>query len=321
MLRSEPTRIDAGNESLIEAFVSRYASKHTRDTYARLLRYLFRSSGQRRVEHITPGHIARWVGEATANNTARARISLARTFFGWTTKHGHTTENPADDLDHLVKSYPKTYGKKQGKYDPRFLDKEEAFGRLVGACQDGTLVGMRDELIVRLGLAGARSSEIRGIKIGGIDLDKPLISYMGKKNKHRTIVPGTNLCNLITRYLDAWRLKKEPKSDDTLICSAAGSRGGAYVRWGVPLATHVGPYLVVRRRAEQAGLGHLSPHDLRRTCASILDAARSPDGGRLYDLGDIQRVLDHSNPATTVASYIDPMHANDTKKRASSTLD
>lgn len=260
------------------------------------------------------------MAEATANNTARARISLARTFFTWTTKHGHTPSNPADDLEHLTRSYPKTYGKKQGTYEPRFLNKEQAFGQLIAACQDGTPTGMRDELIIRLGLAGARSSEIRSITLGGVDLEQPLITYVGKRNKVRTIVPGTNLCDLLNRYLSDWRRSRKRMAPDLPLVAAVHSSSGT-LRYGHGLATHYAPYNVVVRRAEQAGLGHVATHDLRRSCASILDSARTTDGGRVYDLGDIQRVLDHDNPATTQASYIDPMHANDTKKRAASDLD
>lgn len=47
----------------------------------------------------------------------------------------------------------------QGTHPARWLSYEEAYGRLVGACSDGSLVGVRDELAIRLGLLGVRSAE------------------------------------------------------------------------------------------------------------------------------------------------------------------
>ena len=72
--------------------------------------------------------------------------------------------------------------------------------------------------------------------------------------------------------------------------------------------------------AEQAGLGHVSPHDLRRTAAGILHRAVSEDGAHYFDLLDIQKVLGHANPATTLRSYIDPID-NGVISRAAQVLD
>ena len=57
---------------------------------------------------------------------------------------------------------------------------------------------------------------------------------------------------------------------------------------------------------DRANLGHLAPHDLRRTAAGILHRSTSNDGAHHFDLLDIQKVLDHSDPATTMRSYLDP---------------
>ena len=65
--------------------------------------------------------------------------------------------------------------------------------------------------------------------------------------------------------------------------------------------------MIVSRRARAAGLGHVAPHDLRRTAAGILHRAVGADGGHHFDLLDIQRVLGHSDPATTMRSYLEPM--------------
>jgi integrase len=69
-------------------------------------------------------------------------------------------------------------------------------------------------------------------------------------------------------------------------------------------------YDVVTSRADLAGLGHVAPHDLRRTAAAILHSATGDDGSHHFDLLDIQRVLGHADPATTMRSYLAPMGTN-----------
>lgn len=38
---------------------------------------------------------------------------------------------------------------------------DEAYGPLLSACEDGTDVGLRDELVIRLGLMGMRRGLVR----------------------------------------------------------------------------------------------------------------------------------------------------------------
>jgi integrase len=64
----------------------------------------------------------------------------------------------------------------------------------------------------------------------------------------------------------------------------------------------------------------MSPHDLRRTAAGILHRSTSEDGAHYFDLLDIQKVLGHANPATTMRSYIDPLDTG-VIRRAANVLD
>jgi integrase len=57
---------------------------------------------------------------------------------------------------------------------------------------------------------------------------------------------------------------------------------------------------IVAKRAGLAGLGHVAPHDLRRTAAGLLHRSTGPDGSHHFDLLDIQKVLGHSDPVTTM---------------------
>jgi integrase len=73
---------------------------------------------------------------------------------------------------------------------------------------------------------------------------------------------------------------------------------------------------MIETRAEEAALGHVAPHDLRRTVANILYKAKISEGAHFFDLRDIQRVLGHSRPETTVKAYMDPIDTEATERAA-----
>jgi integrase len=136
----------------------------------------------------------------------------------------------------------------------------------------------------------------------------------------REVRPGPTL----QKQLEAWRrqyakqLGRELGRNDSIICPGVPAEPGA-IAWGRPMR----PNTVNHRIgviAKKAGLGHIAPHDLRRTAANILHATKTADGGHLYDLLDIQRVLDHADPATTMRSYLDHLD-NAVKSQAGKTLD
>lgn len=216
----------------------------------------------------------------------------------------------------MKRRYPKVYGKQQGAHPGRWLTKSEAFDRLVGACQDGTIIGLRDELVIRLGLCGIRRAEIVALTFRDL-ASLPTITFMGKGHKARKIVAGPSLVDALTRWTAAYT---DPTPDSPVICPT-DDRTHKFITWGKgysPITNSIAD--LIARRATLAGLGHVAPHDLRRTAAGILHTTKTADGGHLFDLLDIQKVLDHSDPATTMRSYLDPMDTG-VKDRAGATLD
>jgi integrase len=91
------------------------------------------------------------------------------------------------------------------------------------------------------------------------------------------------------------------------------------MNWGHPVSFELIGHVVLRR-AGLAGLGHVAPHDLRRSAAGILHRSTSDTGAHHFDLLDIQRVLGHSDPATTMRSYLEPIDT-DVLDRAAAVLD
>ena len=120
-----------------------------------------------------------------ANNTVRNRLSLAATFLRWCVREGHA--DPAvlealTDRDNPLRRVPRLYGKVQAKHPARWLTYDEAFGQLLAGCQADQEVGMRDELVLRLGLAGVRVAEIIALTVGDLHLadTPPQIRWIGK---------------------------------------------------------------------------------------------------------------------------------------------
>jgi len=257
-----------------------------------------------------------------SNNTVYQRVTKVVAFLRWCERTGLVADNSAEhlrDRDSPLRTYRRTYGKVQAKHPGRWLTSEEAYGRLVGACCDGTMIGLRDELVIRLGLLGMRLSEIGSLPVSAVGL-LPAITWTGKGRTPRRVTAGAALQEALGRYLRAY---PEVQPESPLICRqvlGAARQGGPHrLDWHHGASNRTLFYVVVGR-AEAAGLGHVAPHDLRRTAAGILHNAVGGDGGHHFDLLDIQRVLGHSDPATTMRSYLEPMRT-DVLDRAAQFLD
>jgi integrase len=284
---------------------------------------LFALTGRSHPAEVSEGDIIEFCSAGDpANNTVYQRVSKVAAFTAWCLRQGVIEHDPAADLRSPrspLQTYRRTYGKVQARNPGRWLTHEEAYGRLVGSCQDGTVVGARDEIVIRLGLLGMRLAEIASLNVDNLR-QLPAITWTGKGRKPRRITAGVALRDALDCYLAAYRA---PGPSCPLVCRevlGAARQGGAHrLDWGVRAQPRT-VFMIVTNRAKAAGLGHVAPHDLRRSAAGILHNAVGPDGGHRFDLLDIQRVLGHSDPATTVRSYLEPMKT-DVVDRAALFLD
>ena len=223
--------------------------------------------------------------------------------------------NPAEHItgpDSPLRRIKRTYGKVQARNPGRWLTHDEAFTALIGSC-DNSDIGIRDELTLRLGLLGMRAAEIATLTVADLTLGShPQITWTGKGRKPRHAAPGTRLIAVLTDYLDRYTaaLERPVAPTDPVICrqvlGAQRNGGSSRLDWGASAAART-VFQIVTTRAARANLGHVAPHDLRRSAAGILHHAKTADGGHQFDLLDIQKVLGHSDPATTMRSYLDPM--------------
>lgn len=166
----------------------------------------------------------------------------------------------------------------------RFLTQNEVVRMLQATSRArGEWIQRRDKAIVALLYAsGARRSEIAALRLDGIRFEDDgtiCVRVLGKGNKERDIwISGT-----IRPILESWY---EIRGD---------WRGPVFMTKRL-LRRQMDPGDVtdrIRTIAKRAGLGHVTPHDLRRTCFSNLLKAG-------VDLKVVKDIAGHEDIATTI---------------------
>ena len=149
-----------------------------------------------------------------------------------------------------------------------------------------TIKGLRDRVLLVLLLGcGIRRGELAGLEFRDVAQREgrwAIVDLVGKHGRVRTVP----MPSWAKTALDGW-------------ASAAGIKSGAVLR-RVDKAGHVGPgpitaqavFEAVVSYARNAGLGKISPHDLRRTFAKLAHLGRAP-------LELIQISLGHASIQTT----------------------
>jgi integrase len=254
-------------------------------------------------DQLSENDVIAWVVHPpAANNHVRQRLSVARTFLRWCARQGTPVPDIEESAAQVRREHPKCYAKTQALYPARFLTREQA-DQLIAACRDRTWTGSRDQLIVRLGLYGLRLSEIGDLTWRNLQGDQ--LTWTGKGRKPRRVTLKPDMVHVLHLWRNEYSRHTVVTPETPLLCTNTNQRPASLV-WGRPMKpltirTHV------THRANAAGLGHVAPHDLRRTAASILHNARDDNGAHVFDLLDIQQVLGHTDPATTMRSYLEPI--------------
>ena len=296
---------------LTEQFLADFPSPITAQRYRTDLRRLFTAGGWAHPHEMTAEAVIahctapRQDGQPTANNSIRQRVVSIRSFLVWCRDQGIPTPNVTRALDRIRTAYPRQLGKVQGAYPAARLTTAQ-LQSLYDACQDGTTIGHRDELAIRLLALGLRQTAVRTITWQAIDQPDGAIRVLDKGHKVHTVWPGPKLRD----QLSAWRTYYDETID-------GGSVAHAQVltnydpRRRAPAAgmTHTCLQHICATRARKAGLPHVAPHDLRRTLARIMHDTTTPEGSPRYRLHEIADALGHSPQSLSVtqAAYIGPL--------------
>lgn len=212
--------------------------------------------------------------EAGLHDRSVARhLSSLRGFSRWLVDRGAVQESPAALVD--MPNAPQLL--------PDVLTPEEV-ERLLSAPGDADARALRDTAMLEtLYATGLRVSELCGLCLDDVDLERGVVRAMGKGRKERIVPMGDAARTAILRYLEQAR----PELGGHL------GRDELFVNGRGQPMTRQGFWKVVKRHAEAAGIDKpISPHRLRHSFATHLLA-----GGA--DLRVVQALLGHVDIGTT----------------------
>ena len=272
--------------SLLAAFadhlsLERNLSRHTVRAYlgdaASLLDHAGRL-GITDLEQLDVRTMRSWLARLHTQGASRAtlarRSSAARVFTAWAHRRGAMSTDPGAGL-----SSPKGQ-----RHLPDVLRPDEATAVLDEVTTDDTAVGLRDRTLLELLYAsGARVSEICGLDVGDVDLERHTVRVLGKGDKERVIPIGIPAVRAVQDWLADGRPGIVTRASGPALL--LGMRGGRLDPRTARRAVHT------RLRAVP-GVPDLGPHGLRHSAATHL-----LEGGA--DLRTVQELLGHATLATT----------------------
>jgi integrase/recombinase XerD len=212
------------------------------------------------------------VGRGFGARSSARQLSALRGFFRFLVRERAVPEDPTALVDR-----PKV-----SRRLPRVLSYDEV-DRLLAAPDASTDRGVVHGAMLHLMYAsGLRVSELCGLRVGDIDLQRGLVAPHGKGSKRRLVPVGEVALDWLGRYLRDVRPRVAQAGETALFASP---RGGHFTREAF--------WRIVRRYAVAAGIVPLpSPHKLRHSFATHLLR-----GGA--DLRAVQTMLGHADLGTT----------------------
>lgn len=290
-------------EEFVRAFteylsVQRNLSKNTVDAYRRDVEGMlsfFEPKGVEGLSDLDYKAVRRYVSNLGGTGLSKAsvsrHISSIRMFFSFLKKEGLIAKNPA-----LLVVLPK-----KDKNLPKIFSREET-DEILNVPDLSTVRGLRDlALLEILYGSGLRVSEVVGLDISSVDLDRSELRVIGKGDKERVVF----LTDIAKRTLAAYLAKARPrlagdKETAALILNKNGQRLSAR-----------SIQLMLDKIGLKAGVkGRSSPHMMRHTFATHM----LEEGA---DLRTIQELLGHADLATTqVYTHLDSTRLKQIHRKA-----
>lgn len=250
-------------------------------------------TGLSRLDELDVSLLREWLAVQYSEGRARAtlarRTASVRAFTAWAHRRGLIPNDPG----------PLLGTPKQQRKLPAVLRQDEAATLLDGlqaAQGEGDeAVLLRDRALLELLYAtGIRVSELCGLDVDDLDLDRRTIRVLGKGGKERTVPVGEPA----VRAVEEWRRRGRPnlagaRSGPALFL---GERGGRLNPTTARRVVHACIAQVNELLETQGARGEavrdLSPHGLRHSAATHL-----LEGGA--DLRTVQEILGHASLQTT----------------------
>ncbi|HEY2949651.1 MAG TPA: tyrosine-type recombinase/integrase, partial [Micromonosporaceae bacterium] len=212
----------------------------------------------RTLDQLTRHAIAAWLADLAERvdiETVRTRLRGMRRFCRWLEAEGEVDRAPTtgvempaasekpvrvisdEEMAALLKVCAVPRGK-AGVYDRRIFD------------------GRRDEVLLRiLWDCGLRVSELTGLDVAALDLERELCYVVGKGDRPRAVPYGARTAQTVDRYLRLRSAHPYGRRTGRLLLAERGPMSADGVRWRLEVL------------GEAAGVKDLHPHALRHTAA------------------------------------------------------
>jgi integrase/recombinase XerD len=282
----------AVTEKSVNEFARKSLSPHTRRAYARVVREFFAALGHQDPARVTPAEVIAWRDRLVAckqrAHTVALKLSVVRSFFEYLCAGGALARNPA--ATKIVPPPPPPED-----LAGRALSRKEALRLLAGPNRDAP-EGARDYALLLMGLRlSLRVSELCSLRASSMKFSRGrwIIKFTVKGGRERTLPLPEDVRAAVVRYLtlDANR-RKTLKSDGPTAYLFQPFVNYRTLVHDKPLSTRMA-YNIVARWGDYAGLGKLSPHDLRRTAIT-----QALDQGLSYR--QVQMMSGHRDPKTVM---------------------
>ncbi len=219
--------------------------------------------------------IRRWIANLAENKigsrSINRKLSTLRSYYNYLIREGVIKTNP---ISKIVR--PKTEKKL-----PEFINQEKLNILLDSELFEDSFDGIRNKLIIELLYGtGIRRSELIGIKLQDIDLEKKTIKVLGKGNKQRIIPFPIVIIPVINKYLN---FRKEINTEvNNLLITKAGKK----------LYPNLVYRVVTKNVSYVSSIKKKSPHTLRHSYATHL-----LNNGA--DINAVKELLGHANLSAT----------------------
>jgi site-specific recombinase XerD len=187
--------------------------------------------------------------ERTSPGNAHQAFRSLKTFFNWLVDEEELDRSPMRTMK------PPVLEEVEVPVIP-----DDALKRLLKTCAGRDFESRRDTAIVMMFIdTGVRLSELTVRDVRHIDLDLLVFHVLGKGGRERAVPFGRQTAQAMDRYLRAYakHVGRALEDADALWIGVKTRR--AMRKWGVAD--------IVERRARQAGLPHIHPHQFRHTFA------------------------------------------------------
>lgn len=297
-------------DSAIDAYldhlrVERALSPNTILAYSRDLAKFGRLAEERGLQHpnqIDLGVVTEFMTglsrEGLGGRSAARHLSALRGFAKFLAKEGLLDHDPTE-----LAARPRL-----GRRLPRALGEAEVL-RLLETPDTSKLRGLRDRAMLSVAYAaGLRVSEVIGLRVSDLDLERGVISPLGKGEKRRLVPLG----EVALEHLEAYLKARELGPTSTERARTKGpERSLVFLGPSGKALTRQAFWKIVGRYARAAGVPtHVHPHRLRHSFATHLLS-----GGA--DLRSVQTLLGHQNVATTeIYTHVTRDHVRAAHRRA-----